>query len=193
MAPQVLKKEKKINEFIADLNKLSKKHDLIIDEELQCRCIKVYTKDYELVGEIEYDEDTGRYQKKLSQIQKEIRQEVNNDVDDNKQAFKDLLTVVENLQENFLKTVVGKNPNIVTKEEELIYWVALDKIEDTTEDWDLWDEIRHEPKQFLWEKIKDLHWKVVDMDGEVMIEVTKEDVCRYVDNEVLEKHYSKYL
>ena len=89
--------------------------------------------------------------------------------------------------------MVGNNPKIVSEEEELIYWVALDKIEDKFEDYKLWDEIRHEPKQFLWKKVKDLHWEVIDEDGEVIIEVTKEDVRQYVDDEVLEQHYSEYL
>jgi len=191
MAQQL--QENKIDDFIADLNKLTKKHNLIIDEELQNSSIKIYTKDYDLVGEIEYDEETGSYQENLSQIQKEIREEADSGGGDNKQALKNLLNEVENLQEVFLEKVVGNNPKIVTKEEELIYWVSLDKIEDTTEDWDLWEEIRHEPKQFLWKKIKDLHWEVIDEDGEVIIEVTNGDVCQYTDKEVLEQNYSEYL
>ena len=196
MAQKVLNQKNKIDDFISDLNKLTKKHDLIIDEELQNSNIKVYTKNYDLVGEIEYNEEAGGYQEKLSQIQREIRKETDSgggSGDNGKQTLKDLLTEVENLQEEFLETVVGKNPNIVTKEEELIYWVSLDKIEDTTEDWDLWEEIRHEPKQFLWKKIKDLHWEVIDEDGEVIIEVTNGDVCQYTDKEVLEQNYSEYL
>ena len=39
----ILAKEVRLKEFIADLNKLTKKHDLIIDEELQTSNIKVYT------------------------------------------------------------------------------------------------------------------------------------------------------
>ena len=190
MVQQVLKQEKKINDFIADLNKLTKKHALIIDEELQTSNIKVYTKDYELVGEIEYDEEAGGYQENLSQTQKEIRAEANKGGGNDNQVLQDLLTEVENIQKEFLETVVENvenGPKLVTEEEELIYWVVLEKIDD-----DLWFNVRYHPEEYTWNKIKDLHWEVIEK-GEVIIEVDKTDVCRCVDEDVLDQHYSEYL
>lgn len=195
MVQQAFKQEEKINEFVADLNKLTKKHGLIIDEELQTSNIKVYTMDYELVGEIEYDEEAGSYQEKLSQTQKEIRAETNKDGDNDKQVLQKLLTGVENIQKEFIETVVDNvenEPKLVTEEEELIYWVALDKIDDVYDDGDLWFNIRYHPEDYTWNKIKDLHWEVIE-EGEVILVITKEDVCCYVDEDILEQNYSEYL
>ena len=188
----ILAAEASLKRFIADLNCLCERHNLIIDKETRPSYLRVYRKyGYNEVGQIEYDEITEQYQEYLSQTQREIRDEVKSEIKD--EDLKEILNNLEKWEDQFLEEVIEKNPNIVSEEEELIYWVALDKIEDKFEDYKLWDEIRHEPKQFLWKKVKDLHWEVIDEDGEVIIEVTKEDVRQYVDDEVLEQHYSEYL
>ena len=188
----ILAAEASLKRFIADLNCLCERHNLIIDKETSPSYLRVYRKyGYNEVGKIEYDERTEQYQEYLSQTQREIRDEIKSEIKD--ENLKEILNNLQKWQDQFLEEVIEKNPNIVSEEEELIYWVALDKIEDKFEDYKLWDEIRHEPKQFLWKKVKDLHWEVIDEDGEVIIEVTKEDVRQYVDDEVLEQHYSEYL
>ncbi len=178
----------RLNKFIEELNNLCEKYNLIIDKENKPSYLQVYwKKGYREIGKIEYDEITEQY---LSLKQKEIRQEVKADIKDKK--FLEVLNNLKKWQEQFLKEVVEQNTRIVSEEEALIYHTALDKIEDRYKDYQMWDEIRCHPEHYRWRKIKDLHWEVID-DGRVILEITKEDVLRYTDEDVLEKHYSKYL
>ena len=191
---EILATEAKLKRFIADLNCLCEKHGVIIDRELPPYQLDVYAKgEGSHIGKIEYDRSKNKYQEHLSQTQKEIRKEVKEEkVAQNEEELKDLLNEVENLQEEFLETVVGKNPKLVSEEEELIYSVALNVIDDIYDDGDLWFNVRYHPEEYTWKKIKDFHWEVID-EGEVIIKVNKTDVCRYVDDEVLDQHYSEYL
>ena len=189
---EVLEAEASIKRFITDLNCLCERHNLIIDKDTNPAFLRVYRKyGYNEVGKIEYDEINEHYQEYLSLTQREIRDEIKSEIKD-----KNFLNVLNNLkkwQEEFLEEVVGKHPKIVSEEEELIYLVALDKIEDEFKDYKMWNKLKHHPEEYQWKKIDNLYWQVVAEEGEVIIEVTKEDVCRYVDDEVLEQHYSKYL
>ena len=129
---EILAKEAKLKKFMADLNCLCERHNLIINKEIRPAHLRVFEKsDGREIGKIQYNEKQDKYQEYLSPTQKEIRKEVKEEIS------KEILNIVDKLQNQFLEKVVGKNPKIITDEEELIYWTALDKIEDKFEDYKL--------------------------------------------------------
>ena len=187
---EILAKETRLKKFMADLTCLCERHNLIIDKDIKPVYLRVYDKkSHKKLGKIKYNWNRDKYEEHLSPTDKHIREEVKAEVKE--EDLQEMLDKVNELQEQFLKEIAERNPKIVSEEEELIYQVGLDKIEDIYEDDDLWFNIRYYPEEYKWEKIKDLHWEVIE-DGEVILEITKEDVFYYVDEDILEANYSEY-
>ena len=79
----ILAAEASLKRFIADLNCLCERHNLIIDKEIRPSYLRVYRKyGYNEVGKIEYNETINQYQEYLSQTQREIRVEVKSEIKD---------------------------------------------------------------------------------------------------------------
>ena len=188
---EILAAEARLKKFMADLTCLCERHNLIIDKDIKPAYLRVYDKNnHKKIGKIKYNWQKNKYQEYLSPTDRHIREEVKAEIKE--EHLQKILDKVNVLQNQFLKEVVQRNPGIVSEEEELIYQVALDKIEDKFDDCILWNDIRYEPKKYTWRKIENLHWKVVDK-GEVILEITKEDVFHYMDEDFLEDNYSEYL
>ena len=188
---EILAAEARLKKFMADLTCLCERHNLIIDKDIKPAYLRVYDKNnHKKIGKIKYNWQENNYQEYLSPTDRHIREEVKAEIKE--EHLQKMLDKVNVLQNQFLKKVVERNPGIVSEEEELIYLVALDKIEDKFDDCKLWNDIRYEPKKYTWRKIKNLHWKVINK-SEVILEITKKDVFHYMDEDFLEDNYSEYL
>jgi len=74
---EMLTKKVRLDKFIAGLNCLSKRHNLIITKEIKPDYLQVYDKNsFNQVGKIHYKEKINQYQEHLNPNEAEIRDEI---------------------------------------------------------------------------------------------------------------------
>ena len=90
--------------------------------------------------------------------------------------LKELNNQVEKLQEVALNELI-KNTNVTSEEEELMYLIALDKLEDE-KDFNTWDKVYYESESNSYIKNNN-NWLIVDEDNEVILTITENDIKKY--------------
>lgn len=90
--------------------------------------------------------------------------------------LRELNNQVEKLQEVALNELI-KNTNVTSEEEEIVYLIALDKLE-AKEDFNKWNKVYYEYESNSYIKNNN-NWLIVDEDNKVILTITENDIKKY--------------